>query len=71
LYDADGAAVMLVAPDNTIGRVPIVTGQRGGGYVELVSGPPVGSRVVAKAAAMLVTGDKIVPVEAQPVAPPS
>ena len=71
LYDADGAGVMLVGADNTISREAIVTGQRGGGYVELVSGPPVGSRVVAKAAAMLVTGDKIVPVEtSQPVAPP-
>jgi HlyD family secretion protein len=69
LYDADGAAVMRVGADNTISREAIVTGQRGGGYVELVSGPPVGSRVVAKAAAMLVTGDKIVPVDAsQPVA---
>jgi HlyD family secretion protein len=69
LYDADGAAVMLVAADNTISRVAVVTGQRGGGYVELVNGPPVGSRVVAKAAAMLVTGDKITPVDAsQPVA---
>ncbi len=62
LYDADGAAVMLVAADNTISREAIVTGQRGGGYVELVNGPPVGSRVVAKAAAMLVAGDTIAPV---------
>ncbi len=63
LYDADGAAVMLVAADNTIARAPVVTGQRGSGYVELVSGPPVGSRVVAKAAAMLVSGDTIAPVQ--------
>ena len=62
LYDADGAAVMLVDADNTISRVPVVTGQRGGGYVELVSGPPVGSRVIAKAASMLVAGDTITPV---------
>lgn len=66
LYDADGAAVMLVAADGTISREPVVTGQRGSGYVQLVSGPPVGSRVVAKAAAMLVAGDKIVPVEVPP-----
>ena len=62
LYDADGAAVMLVAADNTITRVPVVTGQRGGGYVELITGPPIGSRVVAKAATMLVSGDTIAPV---------
>ena len=53
---------MLVGADNTISREPIVTGQRGDSYVELVSGPPVGSRVVAKAATMLVSGDKIAPV---------
>ena len=66
LYDADGAAVMQVEADNRVTRVPVVTGQRGEGYVELVSGPPVGVRVVAKAAAMLVKGDTIQPVEAPP-----
>ena len=71
LYDADGAAVMLVGDDNTISRAPIVTGQRGAGYVQLISGPPAGSRVVAKAAAMLVSGDKIIPVvTAAGAAPP-
>jgi HlyD family secretion protein len=62
LYDADGAAVMLVGADNTISRVGVVTGQRGDGFVELVNGPPVGSRVVAKAASMLVAGDAITPI---------
>ncbi len=70
LYDADGAAVMLVGDDSTISRAPIVAGQRGGGYVELISGPPVGSRVVAKAAAMLVSGDRINPVVTAPGAAP-
>jgi HlyD family secretion protein len=73
LYDADGAAVMLLGADNTLSRAPVVTGQRGGGYVELVNGPPVGSRVVAKAASMLVVGDTITPVplaEASTAAPP-
>jgi HlyD family secretion protein len=66
LFDADGAAVMVVGANNRIDRVPIVTGQRGGGYVELISGPPVGSLVVAKAASMLVTGDTINPVATSP-----
>jgi len=71
LFDADGAAVMAVGADNRITRVPIVTGQRGGGFVELINGPPVGSLVVAKAASMLVTGDTIHPVESpQSVAAP-
>ena len=74
LYDADGAAVMLVGSDDTIARVPVVTGQRGSGYVELVTGPPVGSLVVAKAASMLVTGDKVAPIletAAAPLSAPS
>ena len=69
LYDADGAAVMLVGSDDTIARVPVVTGQRGSGYVELVTGPPVGSRVVAKAASMLVAGDKVAPILETAAAP--
>ncbi len=63
-YDADGAAVMVVGSDNRVSRVPVATGQRGGGYVELITGPPPGSRVVEKAAAMLVPGDTIRPSKA-------
>ena len=60
-YDADGAAVMVVGPGDRVIRAPVTTGQRGGGYVELITGPPVGSRVVQKAATMLVPGDVIRP----------
>ena len=60
-YDADGAAVMVVGAGDRVARVPVTTGQRGGGYVELVSGPPPGTRVVEKAGAMLVPGDVIKP----------
>ena len=60
-YDANGAAVMVVAGDDRVSRVPVTTGQRGGGYVELVTGPPPGTRVVEKAGAMLVPGDVIRP----------
>ncbi len=61
-YDAQGAAVMVVGPDNRVTRVPVTTGQRGGGFVELLTGPPAGSRVVSRYAAMLVQGDVIRPV---------
>ncbi len=61
-YDANGAAVMMVGADNKVSRVPVSTGQRGGGYVELLTGPPAGSRVVERAGAMLVPGDVIRPV---------
>jgi HlyD family secretion protein len=61
-YDADGASVMVVGPDDRVNRVPVTTGTRGGGYVELLRGPAAGSRVVERAAAMLVPGDVIRPV---------
>ena len=61
-YDANGAAVMVVGADDKVSRVPVTTGQRGGGYVELLTGPPAGSRVVERAGAMLVPGDVIRPV---------
>ena len=60
-YDADGAAVLVVGADDRVIRVPVTTGQRGGGYVELLTGPPAGSRVVQKAATMLVPGDIVRP----------
>jgi HlyD family secretion protein len=60
-YDADGAAVMVVGAGDRVSRVPVTTGQHGGGYVELLTGPPAGSRVVEKAGAMLVSGDIIRP----------
>jgi HlyD family secretion protein len=68
-YDANGAAVMVVGADDRVARVPVTTGQRGGGFVELLSGPPAGSRVVQKAGAMLVPGDIVRPVAASPVSP--
>ncbi|HEY5071697.1 MAG TPA: efflux RND transporter periplasmic adaptor subunit [Caulobacteraceae bacterium] len=56
-YDAEGAAVMAVGADGRLVRAPVTTGQRGGGIVELISGPPAGTRVVAKAGAMFTPGD--------------
>ncbi|HEY3797865.1 MAG TPA: efflux RND transporter periplasmic adaptor subunit [Caulobacteraceae bacterium] len=58
-YDASGASVMVVGADNKVAQVPVVTGERGGGYVELLSGPPAGTVVVAKAAAQLLPGDYV------------
>ncbi len=60
-YDADGASVMVVGQDDKVSRVPVTTGNRGGGFVELLKGPPTGSRVVQRAAAMLVPGDLVRP----------
>lgn len=58
-YDANGASVMMIGADDRLVRVPVTTGQRGGGWVELLTGPAAGARVVEKAAAMFVPGDYV------------
>jgi HlyD family secretion protein len=58
-YDANGASVMVVGSDSRLVRVPVTTGERGGGWVELLTGPPDGARVVEKAGAMFVPGDYV------------
>ncbi|HXA38881.1 MAG TPA: efflux RND transporter periplasmic adaptor subunit [Phenylobacterium sp.] len=63
-YDADGASVMVVGPDNRVKHYPVQTGQRGGGYVQLIKGPPRGSHIVQNAAAFLLDGDLVKPTDA-------
>ncbi len=65
-YDADGASVMEVGADNRVRRVSVQTGQRADGVVELLKGPLPGTRIVAAAAAFLIDGDRIRPVESGP-----
>jgi len=62
-YDADGASVMVVGPDNRVKKALVQTGQRGAGLVQLIKGPPAGSRIVLNAAAFLLDGDMIKPQE--------
>jgi HlyD family secretion protein len=61
-YDADGASVMVVGADKRVRRVLIQAGARGSGLVQLVKGPPVGTTVVANAAALMLDGDLVRPV---------
>lgn len=63
-YDADGASVMTVGADNRVHRVLIQAGARGSGLVQLVQGPPVGTRVVANSASLLLEGDLVRPSDA-------
>lgn len=70
-YDSDGASVMAVGPDNKVKRVIVQTGVRGDGWVQLVKGPPEGARLVQNAAAFLLEGDLVRPVEAAASAPPA
>lgn len=70
-YDADGASVMVVGDNNRIKRVPVRAGARGSGLVQLVQGPPQGSRVVANAGALLLDGDLVRPVEGRAAPAPA
>jgi HlyD family secretion protein len=65
-YGADGAAVVTVGSDNRTHIVPVKTGARSGGLVELVQGPPAGSRVLLGASAFALDGDLVRPVAAAP-----
>ena len=62
-YDADGASVMVVDAADKVSQVPVKTGDHAGGYVELVQGPPVGSRVLSAAASFVLPGDVIRPAD--------
>jgi HlyD family secretion protein len=68
-YEAGGPAVMLVDERNQVKRVAVKLGERFGDYVELVDGPPAGSRVLATGAAFVLEGDVIRPVEEGAAAP--
>jgi len=73
-YDADGASVMTVAANNRVKRVAVQTGPRGGGYVQLVRGPPAGTRIVQNAAAFLLDNDLVRATQGAapaPAAPPA
>ena len=61
-YDADGASVMVLTADNHVQQVDVTTGRRAGGYVELLKGPPAGSRVLLGAASFVLPGDLVKPV---------
>lgn len=62
-YEAGGASVMLVDDQNRVKQVPVKLGQRAGDYVQLIDGPPAGSRVLATGSAFTLDGDVIKPVE--------
>src|SRR6201996_9109283 len=64
-YDADGAAVYVVDPSNRVHRVAVRTGERAAGFVELLQGPPAGSRVLVTGSSFVLDGDKVAPVEGQ------
>ena len=62
-YDADGAVLMTVDATNHVHEAQVRTGQHAGGYVQLISGPPAGTRILLAAAVFVLPGDKIDPAE--------
>jgi HlyD family secretion protein len=62
-YEAGGPVVMMVDEANKVKRVPVKLGERTGDYVQLVEGPPAGSRVLAVGTGFVLEGDTIAPIE--------
>lgn len=63
-YDAEGASLVMVDANNRARQAPVRTGQRGGGWVELLDGPPVGARVLLGGSAFTLDGDLVAPTDA-------
>lgn len=63
-YGADGAAIVTVDANNRTRIVPVKTGARSGGYVELVQGATEGARVLLGASAFALDGDLVRPAPA-------
>jgi HlyD family secretion protein len=65
LYNADGASVVVVGSDNHVRVVPVKTGRRAAGYVELAKGPPSGAWVLLRGASFVLPGDLVKPIRKQ------
>ena len=53
----------MVDEANKVHQTPVKLGQRSGDYVELIDGPPAGSRVLATGSAFTLDGDVINPTD--------
>lgn len=62
---AEGSTVMKVA-DGVVSRVPVKTGIRDGGWIEVLEGIAPGDTIVTKAGAFVRDGDRINPVPFEP-----
>lgn len=61
--DAEGASLMAVDDQNRARQIPVKTGLRAGGWVQLIDGPAVGTRVLLGGSAFTLDGDKVKPLE--------
>jgi HlyD family secretion protein len=62
-YSASGPSVMTLDSKNRAHEIAVRTGQRAGGWVELLQGPPLGSRVLLGGSAFVLEGDPVNPEE--------
>ncbi|MBW3617285.1 MAG: efflux RND transporter periplasmic adaptor subunit [Proteobacteria bacterium] len=60
-FTAEGAAVYTVAADRRVRRIPVRTGERAGGMVELLDGPAEGVLVILGGSAFVLEGDQVRP----------
>jgi HlyD family secretion protein len=66
-FDADGASVLVLGPGDRVRRIPVHTGVRSHGEVELLDGPAPGDKVLLGGGAFVLDGDKVNPVEVRPI----
>jgi HlyD family secretion protein len=62
-YDADGTFMMMLDARDRVGRVAVRVGARVGDSVQLLLGPPEGTRVLISGATAVLAGDKVAPAE--------
>lgn len=67
-YEADGLYVMTVDGANRAHQTPVKIGQKGGGWAQIVQGPPAGTRIVLGGASFVTDGDVIRPSATQQAA---
>ncbi len=67
-YEAGGPSLMVVDENNRVSKAPVKLGERAGDFVQLISGPPAGTRVLEVGSSFTLEGDTIEPVEASATA---
>lgn len=58
-FEASGSLVVVIGTGGRAHRVPVRTGAHAGGWVAIVQGPPVGTRVALGGGAFILDGDRV------------
>jgi HlyD family secretion protein len=62
VFSADGPRLTVIDRQNRARETRVRTGARGGGWVELIEGPPAGTRVALGASSFVIDGELVGPV---------